>query len=442
MNLPSLFRGVAAALLGAALAPAQSATQPSTQSATQAQPQPLGPWNQAAQGYQRVAELPFPAYAAWAPLADGSRLVFDGRSLVRTNGVWTATIASYATFVFPSFVVTDGVTAWVGESTNGSLKSIDLTTGLVRVMNTLVFNYDAVLLDARTLLISAAPCGFSCGSDLYQLDLSTHQLSLRGHVAGPSGPLARDRAGNVWYGQNSPLYPAPPASSRLLRWSAAQVQGSALLSDSNATVIQAQLDGVADLAVDLEGGLVLVSQARLGKESEIIALNLAGQWQGYVARGTPWFSGLALLDSAGPGSFHAWSGAGTQLWCVASEFVWGGPDKLLAFEPRRAVAHTTGSGMPGLVTWSVSGAPAQGSWTLLAAPRQMWSGSESVWRWSDAPFTSAIAPSAWTRIAKGSIDSLGNASCAWQSPGPHLALQGLLRTRDGRSVGTTTVSFD
>jgi len=224
MNLPSLFRSVTAALLASSLAQAQAATQ---QQPTQQQP--LGPWSQAAQGYQRVAELPFPAYAAWAPLADGSRLVFDGRALVRTNGVWTATVASYASFVFPSFVVTDGATAWVGESTNGGLKSIDLNTGLVRPMNTLVFNYDAVLLDARTLLVSAAPCGFNCGSDLYQLDLVTHQLSLRGNVAGPSGPLARDRAGNVWYGQNSPLYPAPPASSRLLRWSAAQVQGSAQL---------------------------------------------------------------------------------------------------------------------------------------------------------------------------------------------------------------------
>ncbi|MEY2745287.1 MAG: hypothetical protein RL112_329, partial [Planctomycetota bacterium] len=201
-------------------------------------------------------------------------------------------------------------------------------------------------------------------------------------------------------------------------------------------------DSVSDLAVDLEGGVVLLSQSRLGGESEVVCLDLAGQWLGRVARGTPWFSGLALVDLDGPGALRPYSRAGASLLLVESEFVHGGPDRLVAYSPKRAGAAVAGAGGAGSVTWRLADGPPRGGWVLLAAPRQAWSGAESNWVHGGAPFLSDVAPGGWTRFAKGALDAQGRGEWTWSSSGSSHVLQAILFGADGRALGTSAACFD
>ena len=406
------------------------------------QPSQLGAHALAAPGFERTVLATMPPYAAWAALPDGTRLVHDGTRLLRTNGTWLAEVANFGAFVFPSFVVSDGRTAWVGESSGGSVRAVDLERGTQSLLASLPYNYDALLLDGRHLLVSAAPCGFNCGTQLIQLDTRTGAQLVRANLPGPSGPLCLDRDGNLWYGRNSPSYPAPPASASLLRFDATLLDSSVPFGFAQAVVVHGQLDSVSDLAVDLEGGVVLLSQSRLGEESEIVCLDLEGGWLGRVARGTPWFSGLALVDLEGPGAFRPFSRAGSRLVVVESEFVHGGPDRLVAYAPKRPTTTVVGAGSTGTVTWQLEDGPPRGGWILMTAPRQAWSGAESNWVQGGAPFLSAVAPQGWTRFAKGALDAQGHGQWSWNSNGPNHVLQAILLGADGRSLGTSSASFD
>ncbi|MEY2807559.1 MAG: hypothetical protein RIR65_1976 [Planctomycetota bacterium] len=433
-SLPSL------ALLGMsllALAPAMRAQAP-------AAPQPglLSPYAAAAPGFERTVLATMPPYAAWAALPDGTRLVHDGTRLVRTDGDWLAEVANFGSFVFPSFIASDGRTAWVGESSGGTIRAVDLERGTQAVLATIPYNYDALLLDGRRLLVSAAPCGFNCGTQLIQLDTQGGAQLVRANLPGPSGPVCLDRDGNLWYGRNSPSYPAPPASASLLRFDAALLDAPAPFGLADAQVVQGQLDSVSDLVVDLDGGVVLLSQSRLGAESEVVCLDLAGGLIGRVARGTPWFSGLALVDRDGPGAVRPYSRAGASLVLVESEFVHGGPDRLVEYAPKRAATSVVGAGGPGPVTWRLSDGPPRGGWILLAAPRQAWSGAESNWMFGGAPFLSAVAPAGWTRFGKGALDAQGRGDMTWSSNGSSHVLQAILLGADGRAVGTSAATFD
>jgi len=361
---------------------------------------------------------------------------------VRTDGVWLSEVANFGAFVFPSFVVSDGRMAWVGESSGGSIRVVDLERGTQAFLASVPYNYDALLLDGRRLLVSAAPCGFNCGTQLIEVDAQTGAQLVRANLPGPSGPVCLDRDGNLWYGRNSPTYPAPPASASLLRFDAALFDTPAPFGLAHAQVVHAQLDSVSDLAVDLEGGVVLLSQSRLGGESEVVCLDLAGQWLGRVARGTPWFSDLALVDLDGPGGLRPYSRAGASLVLVESEFVHGGPDRLVAYSPKRASAAVVGAGGAGTVTWRLADGPPLGDWILLSAPRQSWSGAESNWVHGGAPFLSAVAPGGWTRFAKGALDAQGRGDWTWSSNGSSHVLQAILFGADGRALGTSAACFD
>ena len=85
-------------------------------------------------------------YPTIAGFADGSYLAFDGQRLERrsADGTLLQTYATYPFAVFASFVELspDEQFAYIGESSTGSIREVNLATSQSRVLTSLAFNFD------------------------------------------------------------------------------------------------------------------------------------------------------------------------------------------------------------------------------------------------------------------------------------------------------------
>jgi len=116
-----------------------------------------------------------------------------------------------------------------------------------RLLAQLAFNYDLDFGPSGELYVSANP-GFA-GNRIERIDPAQGTRETVVQLAGASGPVAVDDAGNVYTVDVPASFPPPPGSYSVLRYTAAQIAFAASsgtpLTANEARIVRAGLDGGA-----------------------------------------------------------------------------------------------------------------------------------------------------------------------------------------------------
>ena len=277
-------------------------------------------------GYASLGARDIPAYSVIAPLAGHRTLVFDGEhfDVLDPAGALQRRLATLPAFVFPSFVAVapSGFVAYAGESSNDALLRVDLVAGTATQVASLRFNFAACFAAPDELWISAAPCGWSCGSELHALDLATHSLTLRGQLTGASGPVTVTGAGELLYGFQANVVPQP-GELWIGKWSASQLANAPLLTPMNATKFARDLDGISSIAADTRGGHVFATVAvgsGFGNPYEIVELDARGERRLVAPAAGTYRSNLVVEHVDGPGALQPFQPRGARLHWVETDF--------------------------------------------------------------------------------------------------------------------------
>lgn len=314
-------------------------------------------------GWTPLGSFEVPAYSVVAPLENSRTLVFDGEhvDVYDAVGAIERRVCTTGAFRFPSFVVADEATgrAWVAESSLDAVWEVDLVSGSFAQVASIHFGYAAAVESATSLVITASPCGFSCGADLIRLDLATHALTTLGHVPGASGPVAFDAAGGLLYGFEADVVPLP-GELWIGRWSAAQLASGAPLLAQTATKLAGEIDGNSSMAYDERSGHVFFAETDFFGGSELVELDAQGRRVGVVASSPAYVSNLACVAVAtnGPaGALQAYQPRGMRLAWLETDF---------SLTPARTFLRTAEPARPrlgvrsfanGRVELSITGAP-------------------------------------------------------------------------------------
>jgi hypothetical protein len=280
-------------------------------------------------------------------LQNGNLAVFDGVSVVELDGATGAlvrTLFTPPTPVFGSFVKSDpgGSYLLFGESSNHEVWKLPLDGSAASLVASVPYNFDCVFLAADLALISRGEATFTT-TFIDQLDVNTGAIDRIAEVDGPSGPLAIDVAGNLYYGINSGSWPVPPGSGEVVYWTPAQIasaQGPAHLLEGDSQSFASGLDAVTDMLFDNHGDL-LVSDSTFGTLSEY---RTDGQRRGLIGQEQT-FNGityLALLDGGQPGGavFGPFQPeAGGTLAALSTD--WSSYSDVSLIRPERAAFHAT-----------------------------------------------------------------------------------------------------
>lgn len=276
-----------------------------------------------APGYQPIGDAEIPAFSVIAPMRGARTLVFDGEhfDVFGPSGAFVRRLATLPAFVFPSFVVVaaSGVTAYAGESSNDALYAVDLLAGGATQVGSLHFNYAACFTSANELMLSAAPCGFSCGSELFSLDLTTHALTQRGQLPGASGPLALTAAGELLHGFQAAVWPQP-GELWIGKWSAQQLANATPLSRASAVKFAQGFDGLSSIAADARGGHVFAAVGSFTGPTEIAEFDSTGRRLGTVASSSAYVSNLVVETLVEPGALQPFQPRGARLHWVETDF--------------------------------------------------------------------------------------------------------------------------
>jgi hypothetical protein len=381
-----------------------------------------------------LAPLAYPGAGLVATLPGGDVLAFDGLALTRhdASGALLQTLATFPGFVFGSFLVVDpsGTFAVLGESLNQEIFKVDLTGGGLTFLATLTFNFDAVFVDADTLVVSAAPCGFCGKTNLFRLDTDTGALVEFAEVTGPSGPLALDATGNLYYALQSDTFPAPPGSTDIWRFDAAEIDGATYLLDADATVVATGFDAGGDLVCDPATGDLYLAESSFTTGSSLL-------WRVGTTRATSQLVAESLaFTSIGNLEFHsgvapAWFAPfqpefGGTLRYTSTDF--GSTFTRYAANPARPELALTGPGAsgPGAFDVEVSGGPALGLALVLYGPQSLLAPVESgLVTGATAPLFSRLDPFSIVYGPLLALDGSGAASVGYVNPGTWVGIAGV-----------------
>ncbi|MBM3989052.1 MAG: hypothetical protein FJ294_13980 [Planctomycetes bacterium] len=303
-------------------------------------------------------------------LSDGDFITFDGNSVQRWNGDGSleSTLASYPSFVFPSFIrltptadaVVVGDSGGFSPTPAGDLRIVWLNGSGSSLIAPLVYNYDGEFFPNGDLLVSAAANGFGMGTDLFRVNITTGALQSLGHFDGPSGPVAVGRGGDIFYGtQQDFSLPSTPQS--ILRWSAALVASGTPLSAANASVFVAGLTGSTALEFEPGRERLYYSENNFGTGSFRILRVRPGAASLPLLVADNWISTLRF-ERLGDGTFDAYQpGDGLRLAYTTTDFV--SIDELVCFAPARPELTISGTGLVGTgpVLFTLSGGVPNGS---------------------------------------------------------------------------------
>ncbi|MDP6519498.1 MAG: hypothetical protein QF411_06335 [Planctomycetota bacterium] len=310
-------------------------------------------------GFAITASSPAPAYgASYATLSDGRIVTFDSASfdLFAADGTLLQNLGTLPAAVWASFVEIDPseTYALIGESQSGDVFSVDLSGAGVTTVANLPYNFDAVFdTDPHFALISAAICGWGCGNDIVRLEVATGTVTSLAQIAGPSGPLALNALGELYYGTQDPAYPAPPASTDIIYWTAAQLASGAPLDETNATLLAAGFDGASALAVDPASQNLFVAENLYGVSGKIHQLDRFGARVAEVASGLNWLSNMEFMLTGGADTFQAWQPGGVTMIYRSDDFTVYTTDRV-TITPARPTATISGS-VPGAITVTFDG---------------------------------------------------------------------------------------
>lgn len=318
-------------------------------------------------------------YPTIAGFADGSYIAFDGQRIEHrsADGTLLQTIATFPFAVFASFVALNdsGTLAYVGESSTGAIHEVDLATGQLRALTSLAFNFDLAFDVVPGLAyVSASTGGFGSNS-VWRLDLVSGQVTEVIRVAGFSGPLEVDAAGDVLLSVLDTGFPPTPGSSRVVRFSAAQLASGALLNEVDGTPHAMGFDNLASSAYDAATDRLLVLETNTGASGQgsvAWLLDPAGQRVGPVATAPGFAGGLELVDAGVGTEFGAFQPAYTSLRFAYADCFGAGTWRrwnTTGAQPR-AVFDGPGLGQTGGATITVTGGIPHGFASLWVARTQ------------------------------------------------------------------------
>lgn len=398
-------------------------------------------------GYAAHVEHAVGLFDAYATLPNGDRVVFDGTVVWREadDGTFLQQLGTVPAYVYPSFVLPDPSTtfALVGESSRGKIYRIDLAGSGMQMLADLDYNYDAKFEDAGHVLVSAAPCGFNCGSEIHRIDLSTGAMSLLATVSGPSGPLAVAANGDLYYGVNPDF---PTITGSIVRWSAAQVSSGAVLQEASATIIVPTIDPSSSMAIEPVFGHLFVAQALFGTPAHVVEYSPNGHFLGNVAESLEFLSGIEFLRTQGLGSFGAFQPDGVHLLYRATDYS-ANTSESRSLRTRRPRAYTSGPGLtgPGLVDFTVRGAHPNSSFLVLMGAAASYSPNETSHDFGFFLFHTGMPLAGIRRLGSVATDANGEGSFQFFNQAgaqDTRVFQGLIRGANGTFVGSSTEAFN
>lgn len=316
-------------------------------------------------GFAQTASQPTPAaFASYATLSSGDRVVFDGLSidLYDASGAYLMNLATLPGFVFNSFVEVDPSESFaiVGESSNGGLLRVALDgSGFTNLAN-LAYNFDAAFEDAGHILVSAATCGFNppCGNDIFRVDVNTGASVQVVFIAGSSGPLAVSDDGALFY---ATVDTTLQNGTEILSWSSAQLSGGGLLGYSDATVHHAGLQTAYSMAIDPVFGNIFVAESVFAATSRILEIDVSsGALADVVVESSGFLSHVELIKGSSIGHFHAYQPDD-------GVFMHYNNGDIVSVRPQRPTA--THQQVGPLATLQVQGGKPNGAMMVLFAPQ-------------------------------------------------------------------------
>lgn len=330
-------------------------------------------------GFAQVSSVPIPAaFASYATLSSGEQVVFDGLSidLYDAAGGYLLNLATLSNFAFNSFVAIDPSETFAicGESSNHDLFKVALDGSSFTTLANVVYNYDAEFEDANHLIVSATTCGFGCGNDLVRVNTDTGATTTVATVSGASGPIAIADNGDLYYATSSDSFPAPPGSTSILRWTSAQVSAGTLLSELDATIISAGLDGAASLGIDPAYGNLFLAESIFGATSRIYEFDKqTGAKVDTIVESANFLSTIEFGEHGGNGHVHAYQPA-------TGSFLRYNNGEVVTVEPVRPQSSISYNGNQ--VTFQVTGAKPNSAFLVTWGPSSSYSPIETSYQLS------------------------------------------------------------
>lgn len=401
-----------------------------------------------APGYA-LASAPNPAFgAALLTLPDGGLVTWDGVAVERwlPDGTFVATLTTFSPEVFESFVVAapGGDSVVIGNSSNGRLHEVFLDGSGRRSVARLDFNFDAAYGPDGGLYVSAATCGFQCGNRIVRVDVASGATERVATVAGPSGPLAFDAAGNLVYATQAD-FPAPPDSTDVIRWTPAQLAtGGGMLTELDAEVVAPDFDAGSSLACDpVTGRLYLGANDFLNGVHGVFRIEGDGDASPVVVQAANPIGALQLLTGGGAGSFDPYQPAGgVALRYTTTDFV--ALSDFVTVDPARPVLAITGPGTtgPGPFTLTLTGAEPGGGATIVYAPQSGFDPNEHTFPFPGFLLHTGLPLAQLQRLPFAlAVDGTGGAAVTFQNPGGlegAFAWQLWIRDATGALIGTSS----
>ena len=400
-----------------------------------------------APGFGIDATHAYPTSDIYTTLPNGNRVTFDGLNvaLETDSGTPLGTLGSIGAQAFGSFLVVDptGTYVLLGENTTGAIYKVAFSGGATLLAD-LDYNFDATFEDAAHVLVSAAT---GQGNDIYSIDVNSGLSTNIVHTGGYSGPIARASNGDLYYcTQDDSSFPAPPASSRILRWTNAQIHSGVLQSEGTASLFAAGLDGGSSMKFENVYGHLFVCEAPFVGTNRILEFDSAGTRVDEIVTTANTLSALEFFYGPGAASFQAFQPANVTMKYRSTDYNVTYTSSIVTVSPRRPLAAVSGPGLTGVgsVTFTVTGAHPNSSFFLLAGAIGVYNPIETAYNNGTYLFHTGIP---YTSIRRTGINALtdanGTGSFTYYNPGNlqgTRVLQALIRDDHGAFAGSSNAA--
>lgn len=291
-----------------------------------------------------------------ATFSNGDVLVFDGQEVrrVASDGTFLSSLGELDEPTFAAFaLIAPGEQfAVVAESSTDAVYRVDLAGNEgMQVLTTLHFAFDAVFEDDSSFIVSAAPCGFSCGNQLIRVDATTGMQTVLAEVDGPSGPVTLDGNGNLYYATID-LF----GTTDILRWDAALLTGAPIVDESDAILFASGFAGASALAYDpVYGWLYLAENNSTTNVHRIrrVVGTVTGSKVLVEGELGSWFAQLEIQNQPDPAVFFEFQPPTGGALRYADTHYANATSERNELVPRRTVLEFTGPGTSGTGTVDV-----------------------------------------------------------------------------------------
>ncbi len=386
-------------------------------------------------------------------LSNGDLLRWNGASLDRlaADGSLIQNFATFDPAVFTGAfgVAPDESYAIFGESSFGDMFRLDLDTGNITFLVTLLWNFDLDFSPSGDVFVSAASDGIGTNR-IHRVDPLTGASELKVVLSGPAGPLAFDLFGDLYYITQSGSFPTPLGSLSILRWSGFQLDAPVLLTASDAFVVLTGLDGGSGLTLDPNSNQLYFGETNFspGYLSKIRRVGFSQAASPVLYEGPPgaFLSVGQFLPSTGPAVFAGFQPeSGGSLRFSYNDFATVSARRVLT--PARPTAAFSGPGTTGagVVTLELNGGQPGGlAWLAYATPADVLPVEQALFFDPLVPSFAGISPIALQFFpALFQVDGNGSVALPFFNDGSLLgvlAAQWLVLDGAGNLRGTSTTA--